>query len=377
MNGNALELLKQILEIPSVNSQDNEGAVAEFLADYFKEHGIQAEVQKIDDTHANVIAFVPGKNRERTMIWNGHLDTVPYGSLKEWQTDPAKTKELDGKLYARGSSDMKSGLAAMAYALCHLDGEPACNIQFLGTCDEEKGGLGAEMALKDGKMADGKWILVGEPTGMRLGIAQKGCLWLEISAKGFTSHGAYPKEGANAVSCAVRIADQVKAFVEQTEHSLLGSSTAQITMIDGGVANNMTPDQCRVVMDIRMVPGLTSEQVIAKAKETLAQLQKEDPRFDASFCALNDRRAIEIDAGHPMTEGLGRQIKEAGYEGALLGLNFFTDASVLDRKGERDILLFGPGEPSMAHQPNEYVEIKKYEDAIRILQNFAKECGQE
>ena len=337
MNGNALELLKQILEIPSVNSQDNEGAVAEFLADYFKEHGVQAEVQKIDDTHANVIAFVPGKNRERTMIWNGHLDTVPYGSLKEWQTDPAKTKELDGKLYARGSSDMKSGLAAMAYALCHLDGEPACNIQFLGTCDEEKGGLGAEMALKDGKMADGKWILVGEPTGLRLGIAQKGCLWLDISAKGFTSHGAYPKEGANAVSCAVRIADQVKAFVEQTEHSLLGSSTAQITMIDGGVANNMTPDQCRVVMDIRMVPGLTSEQVIAKAK----------------------------------------QIKEAGYEGALLGLNFFTDASVLDRKGERDILLFGPGEPSMAHQPNEYVEIKKYEDAIRILQNFAKECGQE
>ena len=140
MNGNALELLKQILEIPSVNSQDNEGAVAEFLADFFKELGVQAEVQKIDDTHANVIAFVPGKNRERTMIWNGHLDTVPYGSLKEWQTDPAKTKELDGKLYARGSSDMKSGLAAMAYALCHLDGEPACNIQFLGTCDEEKGG---------------------------------------------------------------------------------------------------------------------------------------------------------------------------------------------------------------------------------------------
>ena len=191
----------------------------------------------------------------------------------------------------------------------------------------------------------------GRTDGNAAGDRSKGCLWLEISAKGFTSHGAYPKEGANAVSCAVRIADQVKAFVEQTEHSLLGSSTAQITMIDGGVANNMTPDQCRVVMDIRMVPGLTSEQVVAKAKETLAQLQKEDPRFDASFRALNDRRAIEIDAGHPMTEGLGRQIKEAGYEGALLGLNFFTDASVLDRKGERDILLFGPGEPSMAHQP--------------------------
>ena len=81
MNGNALELLKRLLEIPSVNSRDQEGAVAEFLAGYFSDHGIQASVQKIDETHANVIAFVPGKNRERTMIWNGHLDTVPYGSL--------------------------------------------------------------------------------------------------------------------------------------------------------------------------------------------------------------------------------------------------------------------------------------------------------
>ena len=377
MNGNALELLKRLLEIPSVNSRDQEGAVAEFLAGYFSDHGIQASVQKIDETHANVIAFVPGKNRERTMIWNGHLDTVPYGSLAEWETDPSKAVEKDGRLYARGASDMKSGLAAMAYALCHLDGEPACSIQFLGPCDVENGGLGAEMALKETARADGRWILVGEPTGMKLGIAQKGCLWLEISARGITSHGAYPKEGANAVTCAVRIAEQVKAFVEQSFHPLLGSSTAQITMIEGGVANNMTPDRCRVVMDIRMVPGMTSEMVMAKAKEALLEEQKEDSRLEADFQALNDRRAIEIAEDHPMTAGLGEKLCQAGYEKEVLGLNFFTDASVLDRKGERDILLFGPGDPSMAHKPNEYVEIGKYEDAIRILQQFAKECGQE
>ena len=78
-----------------------------------------------------------------------------------------------------------------------------------------------------------------------------------------------------------------------------------------------------------------------------------------------------------MTAGLGEKLCQAGYKKEVLGLNFFTDASVLDRKGERDILLFGPGDPSMAHKPNEYVEIRKYEDAIRILQQFAKECGQE
>lgn len=377
MNGEELELLKRLLEIPSVNSRDNEGNVAEYLTRYFSDHGIQAEVQKMDETHANVIAFVPGKKQERTVIWNGHLDTVPYGELQEWATNPSKAVEKDGRIYARGASDMKSGLAAMVYALCHLDQEPACNIQFLGTCDEEKGGLGAEMVLKEGKMSDGQWILVGEPTGMKLGVAQKGCLWLEISARGVTSHGAYPQEGANAVYGASEIGAQIKAYVEQSAHPLLGSSTAQITMIEGGVANNMTPDRCRAVMDIRMVPGMTREMVLGKAREALEKLKEKDSRFEADFTVLNDRRAIEISSSHPMVKLLGKELREAGYEEADLGINFFTDGSVLDRNGERDILLFGPGEPSMAHKPNEYVEIEKYEAAIRILQKFAADCGQE
>ena len=377
MNEEALKLLKELLEIPSVNSRDNEGGVAQYLAKYFSDHGIQAEVQKIDENHANVLAFIPGKNRKRTIIWNGHLDTVPYGDLQEWKTNPAQAVEQDGRIYGRGASDMKSGLGAMVYALCHLDQEPACSIQFLGTCDEEKRGLGAEMVLKEGKMVDGPWILVGEPTGMKLGIAQKGCLWLEILAKGVTSHGAYPQEGANAVSCAQEIAAQVKEFVEQSIHPLLGRSTAQITMIEGGVANNMTPDRCRVVMDIRMVPGMTSEMVLDKAKKALLEIQNRDSRFDGDFKVLNDRRAIEISRDHLMVKALGKKLQESGCGEDVLGINFFTDASVLDRKGERDILLFGPGEPSMAHKPNEYVEIGKYEAAIRILQKFAAECGQE
>lgn len=377
MTENAVDFLKYILEIPSVNAKDKEGAVAEFLADYFKEHGIDAGVQKIDETHANVIAFVPGKNPEQTMIWNGHLDTVPYGNLEEWKTDPAKAVEKDGKIYARGASDMKSGLAAMVYALCHLKEAPDCSIQFLGTCDEEKNGLGAEYVLKENAMADAEWMLVGEPTGMKLGVAQKGCLWLEIMIKGKTSHGAYPKEGANAVMCAVRIAESVKAYVEQFSHELLGTSSAQITMIQGGVANNMTPDQCRIVMDIRMVPGLTAEKVFACANAALEREKQTDPRFNGMFTALNDRRAIEIPDSHPMTEGMRKILKENGYGGEKLGINFFTDASVLDREDKKKILLFGPGEPFMAHKPNEYVEITKYEDAIMVLTKFAETCGQE
>ena len=139
----AVKLLKELLTIRSVNGRDDEGAVAEYLCKYFEQSGISAHIQRIDATHANVLAELEGESDGAPIFWNGHLDTVPYG---EWKTDPAVPVERDGFLYARGASDMKSGLAAMVYALCEYkkSGRPVPHtIHFLGTCDEEKGGIGA------------------------------------------------------------------------------------------------------------------------------------------------------------------------------------------------------------------------------------------
>ena len=374
MENSAIKLLKSLLEIPSVNSVDSEKNIAEYIAGYFDRHHIKASVQQIDDTHANVVAFVPGKNTEKTVVWNGHLDTVPYGSLEKWETNPSSAVEMDGRIYARGASDMKSGLAAMIYALCHADEKPACNIQFLGTCDEERNGLGAEAILEAGVMADADFILIGEPTGMNLGVAQKGCLWLEIQVKGKTSHGAYPKEGTNAIRHGIQIADGIKACVERYSHVLLGNSTAQITMIEGGVVPNMTADSCRIVMDIRMVPGLTAAMVIAHGEYLVRKEREIDNAVFASFEVMNSRRAIEIEKGNYITEGMRKLLKEKGYEGNDTGISFFTDASLFDKAGHKDILLFGPGDPTLAHKANEYVNIEKYEDAIQILQKFMTDC---
>ena len=372
MENKALNLLKALLEIPSVNSKDRESRVAEYLADYFQKHGIESRVQYLDENHANVLAYIPGTDSGRRMIWNGHLDTVPYGNLEEWETDPAAAVLKDGRLFARGASDMKSGLAAMVYALCHTPEPPAYDIQFIGTCDEEKNGLGASSVLKDGMM-DAEYLLVGEPTNMSLGVAQKVCLWLEIRTKGRTSHGAYPQEGINAVDYGVELASGLKAYVQSFTSQILGASTAQITMIQGGVAMNMTPDECGIRMDIRMVPGLTKEMVLEKAEELLLKEQEKEPGFAAEFAVLNDRRAIEIDSLDWLPSTLRRLLQSYGYEGSDIGVNFFTDASVLDRAGEKKILLFGPGEPSMAHKPNEYVSVKKYEDAIQVLQKLMRQ----
>ena len=383
----ACTFLTDLLAIPSVNGRDHEGAAAEFLCGYFEAHGILAQVQKIDEFHSNVIAFLPGKDTSETMIWNGHLDTVPYGDLRSWHTDPSVPAVMDGRIYGRGASDMKSGLAAMAFALCDLKEKghaPSCNILFLGTCDEEKGGLGAEEALtllREGGPGCGPgnrplvqtrpFLLVGEPTSLRPGIAQKGCLWLEIRVQGRTSHGAYPEKGTNAVSCGMRLADEIREYASSFTHPVLGSATAQVTRISGGVANNMTPDTCTIVMDIRMVPGLSSKQVISKGQEILEEEAEKHPGLSAAFTPINDRRAIEIDPAHPRVNCLRTLLRLAGQDDTPIGINFFTDASVLDREDQMDICLFGPGDPTLAHQPDEYVEIDRYLEAIRILEEFA------
>ena len=171
----ALELLKSILEIPSVNGKDREQETAVYLAEYLKRKGMDTRVQLIDEHHGNVIGVLRGKTEE-TILFNGHLDTVPYGDINEWNTNPAVCAEQNGRLYARGASDMKSGLAVMAFVLGEL-AESGCvpqkTIVFAGTCDEERGGLGAKEIIKEYPDLFPKLLLIGEPTSCQAGVAQK------------------------------------------------------------------------------------------------------------------------------------------------------------------------------------------------------------
>lgn len=371
----AVELLKELLTIRSVNGRDDEGAVAEYLCKYFEQSGISAHVQRIDATHANVLAELEGESDGAPIFWNGHLDTVPYGDTGEWKTDPAVPVERDGFLYARGASDMKSGLAAMVYALCEYkkSGRPVPRtIRFLGTCDEEKGGIGAREILKEVPEASIGTLLIGEPTGCRLGVAQKGCLWLEIEAHGKTSHGAYPQEGCNAVEQAMALAGEIETYVKSFTHPVLGTSTAQVTQISGGVAPNMTPDTCRILMDIRMTPGLTSQMVVGQAEAfAAARSVTSEEKFRVSCQIVNNRRAIEIGESHPLVKQLSKGLEKKGLPVETTGINFFTDASILvEHKLDAAVLLFGPGEAGMAHKPNERVEIEKYQKSIQVLMDL-------
>lgn len=366
-----LWLLEKILSISSINGEDNACKIAEFIYQYLKENNVEVTIQYIDDRHANVLATVPGKSKQ-TVIWNGHLDTVPYGEIEEWDTDPKIPKEKEGKIYARGASDMKSGLAAMVYLLGEIGmsgKKPENTIYFLGTCDEEKGGIGAEKILEQNAMPEAELLLIGEPTGCRLGVAQKGCLWTEISVQGITSHGAYPWEGCNAIEYGIEMFLHLKEWIESFEHDILGNATVQVTMVNGGVAPNMTPDCAKFLLDIRTVPGLDVQMVLKKIEKIGEELYVESGRrvgFDVQV--LNERRAIELVEENVWLKYFKECLEQEGEKPEEIGINYFTDASILTRRcKEMAILLFGPGEPHMAHKPNEYVEIEKYKEYIRLL----------
>lgn len=374
----AKKVLFDVLAIKSVNHCDDEGKVAEYLRDYLMEAGIEAQVQRIDETHGNLIAFIPGENHDKHVVWNGHIDTVPYGDLKEWNTDPAVPVEIDGKIYARGTSDMKSGIAAMAYTLASIvksGKKPAYDITLIGTCDEEKNGLGASELLKAGLFPQVDEVLIGEPTGLDIGIAQKGCLWLEILIYGKTSHGAYPEQGVSAIEYGVAIANRMKAYVTAASHPILGHATAHMTQISGGIAPNMTPDRCSILMDMRLVPGQSKDDVLdflgAIAQEYAAET---DGLLRVEWDVKNYRDAVSTDSKDPFTVGLQRCIEAHGVTPEHIGINYFTDGSLLLLENpDLKILLFGAGEAAVCHKPNEYVILEKYEKSIEILTAYALE----
>ena len=372
----AVQLLKDLMEIRTVNGKDGEKPAAEFICQYLNSHGVKAFIQDIGDERGNVIALLPGADAAKGMIWNGHLDTVDYGELESWDRPPWTPVIQDGFLFGRGASDMKSGLAAMVYVLGML-GEtgkkPGITIQFLGTCDEERGGAGARAIISGGHMMEGSVLLIGEPTGCTVGIGQKGCIWLELEVRGKTSHGAYPEQGCNAVTCAYEAVERLGGWIRCHDHSVLGRATAQITEIQGGIQPNMTPDLCTVLMDIRTVPGLTYESILRRLETVFQEISRKYGGIPSLVTRIkNHRITIEADKASEGVTRLVKSMKAAGIKEAYSGISYFTDASILaeGREGLTTVL-FGPGSADMAHKTNECVQIADYLSAIRALTNMA------
>jgi succinyl-diaminopimelate desuccinylase len=398
MPDNAKALLLALLGKPSVNGEDNESAIAMYICEYLKANGIDAICEWAAPGRANVIAVIEGRDTSQTVIWNGHLDTVPYGDLNVWLSPPDQPLVLADRVVARGSSDMKSGLAVMIYTLVqmHQKGiQPAYNLLFLATCDEERGGIGAMHFCEQHGMDNVQHLLIAEPTGCQLGIAQKGCLWLDLSIQGSTSHGAYPEKGVNALDIGIAIHQHLKQAFEADQHALLGHSTVTLTKLNGGIAANMVPDQCEMSLDIRLTPAYQSAQVCATLEAFINhEIKVLYPDASVFWQIVNDRMAIGLAETHALyhqyqaiqakvskldvnaeNNTANAKAENAAKENnnhkwmAPVGVRYFTDASVLIKSNpEIPVLLYGPGRAALAHQPNEALYWSDFERALAFYE---------
>ncbi|NJM34234.1 MAG: M20 family metallopeptidase [Rhodomicrobium sp.] len=368
-----IELTRTLIRFETVNPPGNETPCAEHIGSILEAAGFRIAYHPMAENRANLIARIGGNGQKKPLCLSGHTDVVPLGA-KPWSVPPFAADVADGRIYGRGSSDMKSGLAAIVAAAVelalYLEGTPG--LVLVITAGEERGCQGANYLLNlDGVLGEAGALLVAEPTANRPLNGHKGVLWVEGCATGVTAHGSMPEQGDNAVYKAARAVTRLENLrLEQGRALTIGRPTLNVGWFHGGININSIPDEAKFGLDIRMVPGLTDEEVMA----TLAEIGGGEVSFDR----LGYSPAVYTDPGDEwiaQVRDIAARITGEPHDPAIA--SYFTDAAALTKAyGKPPAIILGPGEPEMAHQTDEYCLIRRIEESRVIITEIARRwCG--
>ncbi len=364
-----LALASNLIRIPSENPPGNEAAVAEYLVSYFQRLGIEPEVQDVALGRPNVIVRLESHRPGPHLIFNGHTDVVPPGT--GWTVDPYGAEARAGRLYGRGSADMKGGVAAMIEAaLTVYHAEQFCGaITLAMVADEEEGGGGTRLAVQKGLQGD--WAIIPEPTDLRPVIAHKGDFNFYITVRGEAAHGSVPDHGVNAIYGAGRLLTAIQALNERLSsqsHALVGSPTISVGTISGGEITCMVPAECRIAVDRRLIPGEQPADVIAEMNALLDDLSRSDSTFRADMTVPVQALPMEVSPGLPIVSALRDATRQVlGADPGYSGWSATCDASILAQEANTPTVIFGPGSiEQAAHRPDESVKISELIDCAQI-----------
>lgn len=355
-----LDLAADLVRIPSENPPGNEAAVADYLAAYFRRLGIEPTVQEIAFGRPNVLVRLEGQEPGPHLIFNGHTDVVPAGP--GWTTDPYGAEIRDGRLYGRGSADMKGGVAAMIEAVLTVYQGTSFRgaITLAMVADEEEGGGGTRHAVQQGLRGD--WAIIPEPTDLRPVIAHKGDFNFSITVHGQAAHGSVPERGVNAIYGAGRLLtaiQELNARLAARSHPLVGNPTISVGTIHGGEITCMVPAVCRVAVDRRVIPGERPDDVIDEVRDLLATLSQDDPDFRAEMEVPIQALPMELAPDQPVVSALRHATRRvAGADPGVFGWAATCDASILAEEAQTPTVIFGPGSiEQAAHRPDESVAV--------------------
>jgi acetylornithine deacetylase/succinyl-diaminopimelate desuccinylase-like protein len=363
----AAELVYQLVAIESVNPTlvpggSGEAEIGRFVADWLEGRGIEVELEELAPSRVNVIGHVRGSGDGRTLLLNAHLDTVALGGA-----DAGTTPRIDGdRLYGRGSYDMKSGLAAIMLAAARAaELRLAGDLIVTAVADEEALSIGSErIAATIGADA----AIVTEPTDMRLAIAHRGFLWLELETRGVAAHGSRYDLGVDAIARMGPVLVALDKFDQRLRagvpgHPLLGYASLHASLIEGGTELSTYPERCVLQIERRTLPGEPAELVEAQIREIA---------HEATVTTRFVREPMETPADSPIVDRLLLNATPLlGGPPEIVGVPYWTDAALFAAAGIPSVL-FGPrGEG--AHAEVEWVELADVERTAQIVLETAAE----
>ena len=372
----AVSLTKELIAIPSENPTGDEFAMADRMEAFFRGIGLEAKRERVAERRENVTAEITGSGSGPALVFLNHMDTVPAG--EGWSRDPFLATEEDGKIWGRGSCDMKGGIAASLTAMENLKVriEGGAKVRRTVRCcmvvDEESGRMtGTEAAIASGHIHADDIVISCEPTELALVTAQKGAMWFELVFSGKSAHAAAPHMGADAIHAASHAVVALQEAVAQIpyEDPLLGRCTIVTSIIEGGHKTNVVSEKCAMQIDSRFVPPLRTADIQEIIHEKAARACDRVSGVEFSLRAtIADRPPVTADIDSAGARLIFETLEETlGAEPKPAGVSYYSDAGMAAAQtGSRNCFLLGPGNIEQAHTPDEFIEVDSLKKAARV-----------
>lgn len=373
--GDAVALTRELVRIDSRNPSlvpggPGETAVARALHAILSEWGFESDMRDVAPGRPNVVARL-GRAGGRSLLFNGHLDVVGIDGMTH---APFDAEEREGRIYGRGSCDMKAGVAAMcAAAVRAVDAGLEGTIGVAAVADEEFESIGTRALIEAGVRADA--AIVTEPTRLCIMPAHLGFVWLEVITHGHAAHGSRWDLGVDAIRHAGLFLAALDAFdgeqLSARAHPLLGRPSVHASLIEGGTGMSTYPERCAVKIERRTIPGETPAQVRREIEMLCDDVARRHSKFRADVKVTFAQEPSDVAADAPIVRALGDALRTSDEAVHVEGMTAWTDAALLNAAGIPAIC-FGPGDISLAHAATEYVPVDEIERAANVLARLAQ-----
>jgi len=371
-NASATAITQRLIQFNTINPPGDEQDCTRHLGAMLESAGFEINYFEYDERRTSLIARLAGRGTKPPFCFGGHVDVVPLG-LAPWSVEPFAAKVEDGKLFGRGSSDMKSGVAAFVHAGLRLaqTEERAADVVLLIVAGEETGCDGSKHVAELGVLPECGAVVIAEPTSNYPYLGHRGALWLEGTVTGRTAHGSMPELGENAVYKAARAVTKLEDFgFNERPDPLLGSTTLNVGTFEGGININSVPDRAKFTIDIRTIPGRDHAATVMELGQYLGP--------EVELTTKVDVVPVLTDAEDPWVQETFTLLEPVlGEQPEPRGAPYFTDASALTPAcGNPPTLIMGPGEMAQAHQSDEFCVVDRIEEAAELYHAMARRwCG--